>query len=113
LVYWVAFNTIYIRYNSSDIRNSSHFFPYTMFARIKKSGNHEYLQIVESYRQEGKVKQRMIASLGNIDDLTQDRNIEQIMESLEDFAEEASDYTFAYTVKGVREGFEDATVVHD
>jgi hypothetical protein len=32
---------------------------------------------------------------------------------VEDFAEEAPDYTFAYTVKGVREGFEDATVVHD
>jgi hypothetical protein len=32
---------------------------------------------------------------------------------VEDFAEETYDYTFAYTVKGVREGFEDVDVVQN
>jgi len=35
-----------------------------MFARIKKSGGHEYVQIVESYRQDGWVRQTVIATLG-------------------------------------------------
>jgi len=35
-----------------------------MFARIKRVSAYEYLQIVETYRRNGKVKQRMLASLG-------------------------------------------------
>ena len=40
-----------------------------MFTRISRSGGRAYLQIVESHRDaEGKVKQRLIASLGRLDD---------------------------------------------
>ena len=38
-----------------------------MFVRIKKSGHYEYLQIVQSERQWGQSKQKMIASLGRLD----------------------------------------------
>jgi hypothetical protein len=40
-----------------------------MFARVKKSGPHEYLQIVENRRVEGKVAQRVIATVGRLDRL--------------------------------------------
>ena len=35
-----------------------------MFARVKKSGKYQYLQIVENRKEKGKVKQRVIATVG-------------------------------------------------
>ena len=35
-----------------------------MFARIKKSGKYQYLQIVENRKENKKVKQRVIATIG-------------------------------------------------
>jgi hypothetical protein len=44
-----------------------------MFVRLKRSGSpgalREYLQIVESFREQGKVRQRLIATLGRRDEL--------------------------------------------
>ena len=40
-----------------------------MFARIKKSGKHQYLQIVENRRDGKKTVQRVIATLGRMDQL--------------------------------------------
>ena len=37
-----------------------------MFARVKKSGKYQYLQIVENRKEKGKVKQRVIATLGRL-----------------------------------------------
>jgi len=37
-----------------------------MFARVKKSGKYQYLQIVENRKEKGKVKQRVISTIGNI-----------------------------------------------
>ena len=42
-----------------------------MFARVKKSGRYEYLQIVHNERVEGRVRQRVIATLGRLDVLKQ------------------------------------------
>ena len=39
-----------------------------MFMRISRSGGRSYLQLVESFREDGKVKQRLIASLGRLDE---------------------------------------------
>jgi hypothetical protein len=36
-----------------------------VFARVKQSRNGEYLQIVESYRDEGRVRQRMVLYVGH------------------------------------------------
>ena len=36
-----------------------------MFARVKKSGRYQYLQIVHNERVDGRVKQRVIATLGD------------------------------------------------
>ena len=40
-----------------------------MFIRIIKSKNHEYIKIVENYREDGKVKQRVVANLGKVEDI--------------------------------------------
>ena len=40
-----------------------------MFTRIKRRGAHAYLQVVENRRIDGRVRQRLVASLGRLDDL--------------------------------------------
>jgi len=40
-----------------------------VFTRISRSGGRSYLQLVESFRENGKVKQRMVASLGRLDEV--------------------------------------------
>ena len=40
-----------------------------MFTRISRSGGRSYLQLVESFRENGKGKQRMVASLGRLDEV--------------------------------------------
>jgi transposase len=58
-----------------------------MFARIKKSGRNEYLQLVENRRQEGKISQRVVATIGRMDELRAGGNIETIIRSLSRFSE--------------------------
>lgn len=49
-----------------------------MFLKTTKSKNYTYLQLVESYRDSGKVKHRTIANLGRLDKLMEDRSLELI-----------------------------------
>ncbi len=42
-----------------------------MFARVKESRNEEYLQIVENYRDAGRVRQRMVMYVGHYDSIDQ------------------------------------------
>jgi hypothetical protein len=62
-----------------------------MFFRAKKSGSkhrpHEYLQIVESYRDGKTVRQRVIATLGRLDQLKASGQIDGLMQSLSRFSE--------------------------
>ena len=58
-----------------------------MFARIKKSGRYEYLQIVENRRVEGKTVQRVISTLGRMDRLQAKGNVESLVRSLSRFSE--------------------------
>lgn len=57
-----------------------------MYFREKKSGSHTYLQIVESHRQEGQPRQRVIATLGRLDELTQGGQLESLLASGARFA---------------------------
>ncbi len=41
-----------------------------MFIRIIKSKNHEYIKIVENYREDRKIKQRVIANLGKVENIS-------------------------------------------
>lgn len=56
-----------------------------MYTRITKSGGHEYLQLVESYRNEnGLPRVRVIASLGRVDKLRQNpKKLEPLIKGLE------------------------------
>jgi transposase len=58
-----------------------------MFARIKKSGLHQYLQIVENRRDGKKTVQRVIATLGRMDQLCAKGDIETLVHSISRFSE--------------------------
>jgi len=60
-----------------------------MFARIKKSGPYEYLQIVENRREGNKTRQRVIAHLGSVAELRGKGQIEPLVRSLARFSEQA------------------------
>ncbi len=58
-----------------------------MFARIKKSGRNEYLQLVENRREGKKISQRVVATIGRMDELQAGGSIETIIRSLSRFSE--------------------------
>ncbi|MBW2196125.1 MAG: IS1634 family transposase [Deltaproteobacteria bacterium] len=58
-----------------------------MFARIKKSGRYQYLQIVENRRQGRKVVQRVIATVGRLDQLHAKGDVETLVRSLARYSE--------------------------
>jgi len=60
-----------------------------MFARVKKSGKYQYLQIVENRKEKGKVKQRVIATVGRMDQLHEKNRVETLIRSLSRFSEKA------------------------
>ncbi len=60
-----------------------------MFFRQKKSGNRVYLQIVENRWQDGRSKQRMIATLGRLDQLQQTAQLEGLLRSAAKFCQAA------------------------
>jgi transposase len=58
-----------------------------MFARVKKTGPYEYLQIVENRREDKKSRQRVIATVGRLDELRAKGQIETLTRSLSRFSE--------------------------
>jgi len=62
-----------------------------MYVRLKRGGSaqapHDYLQIVEGYRQDGRVKQRVIANLGRLDELLRGGALDGLVTSLARFSE--------------------------
>ena len=60
-----------------------------MFARVKKSGPYQYLQLVENRRENGKVLQRVLVTLGRMDQMTEKGEVESLIRSLSRFSEKA------------------------
>jgi Transposase len=60
-----------------------------MFARVKKAGPYEYLQIVENRWEDKKSRQRVIATVGRMDELRAKGAIETLTRSLSRFSERA------------------------
>jgi hypothetical protein len=58
-----------------------------MFVRTKTTQGRTYLQVVESYWQDGRPRQRVIATLGRLDKLAQRGQIEGILRSLSRFSD--------------------------
>ncbi len=61
-----------------------------MFARVKKSGRYEYLQIVHNERVGDRVKQRVIATLGRLDQLRETGQLDAMLSSCARFSEHAA-----------------------
>lgn len=60
-----------------------------MFFRLKKSGERRYLQIVENRRDSGKVRQHVLATVGRIDELNANGNLDALLASGARFSEQA------------------------
>jgi transposase len=58
-----------------------------MFARVKKSGKYQYLQIVENRKVSSKVKQRVVATVGRLDQLQAKGRVETLIRSLSRYSE--------------------------
>jgi transposase len=58
-----------------------------MFARIKKSGKYQYLQIVQNRREGHKTVQRVIATVGRLDQMHQKGQVEKLIRSISRFSE--------------------------
>jgi hypothetical protein len=52
-----------------------------MFFRQKKSGNRVYLQIVENRWEQGRSRQRVVATLGRLDQLEKDGQLDRLLAS--------------------------------
>ena len=50
-----------------------------MFFRTKKSGTRSYLQVVENRWEDGRPKQRVIATLGRLDQLQQTGQLDALL----------------------------------
>jgi hypothetical protein len=61
-----------------------------VFARVKKSGPYQYVQVVHNERVEGRVRQRVIATLGRLDVLKETGQLEGLLESLARFSDHAA-----------------------
>jgi transposase len=58
-----------------------------MFFRVKKSGPREYLQIAHNRRENGKVKQEVIATIGRLDVLRESGSLDSLLRSGVKFSE--------------------------
>jgi hypothetical protein len=58
-----------------------------MFFRQKRSGDHVYLQIVENRWEKGGSKQRVIATVGRLDQLQESGQLDGLLQSGAKFAE--------------------------
>jgi arginine repressor len=58
-----------------------------MFFRVKQSGPRQYLQIVENSRHDGRVRQRVLTTLGRLDELQQSGHLDGLLASGARFAE--------------------------
>lgn len=60
-----------------------------MFLRVKKASGHEYLQIVENKWIAGKASQRVIGTIGRMDELAGGEQVDQLLRSLAKYSERA------------------------
>jgi len=58
-----------------------------MFFRQKKAGGHTYLQIVENRWEDGRARQRVLATLGRLDHLQSSKQLDALLESGSRFAQ--------------------------
>ncbi|MCC7375171.1 MAG: hypothetical protein IT581_11005 [Verrucomicrobiales bacterium] len=52
-----------------------------MFFRVKRTGGYAYLQIAESFREGGRVRQRVLSTLGRLDLLQSTGQLDALLRS--------------------------------
>ena len=52
-----------------------------MYFRVKRTGAYAYLQIVESFREQGQVRQRVLSTVGRLDALQASGQLDTLMRS--------------------------------
>jgi hypothetical protein len=52
-----------------------------MYFRVKRTGPYAYLQIVESFREQGRVQQRVLSTVGRLDVLQASGQLDALMRS--------------------------------
>jgi len=77
-----------------------------MFVREKISGKYTYLQLVHNYRKDGKVRQKVIGTIGRKDKLERTGQIDQIVESLAKYSKKVA------VLSALKDGDENVTSVH-
>jgi transposase len=83
-----------------------------MYTRITKSGGRQYLQLVESFRNErGKVRTRVVANLGRLDQITPER-VDPLINGLNRAVGRAEN-TSAEVVQEAGLGFGDVFALHE
>lgn len=60
-----------------------------MFLRVKKTSSRAYLQIVESYREQSRVRQRVIGTIGRMEELEARGQVDQLLRSLAKYSQRA------------------------
>ncbi len=60
-----------------------------MFARVKKSGLYQYLQLVENRKEGPKTMQRVVATVGRLDKLRKEGRMESLLQSMTRFSKNA------------------------
>jgi len=61
-----------------------------MFARVKTTGEYSYLQIVESYRDEGRDRRRVIVTPGRLDLLVAGGTLDALLRSLSRYSQKGA-----------------------
>lgn len=57
-----------------------------MFIKITKSGQHEYVQLVKSYRENGVVKHKVVLNFGRLDQLENNPSIQRLAIRLQELS---------------------------
>jgi hypothetical protein len=81
-------------FDDSDLGRTHHlsfnrYLSHHLPSKILKLSKYQYLQIVENRKEKGKVKQRVIATVGRMDQLQSQGRVETLIRSLSKFSEQA------------------------
>lgn len=70
-----------------------------MFIKVTKSGNHEYAQLVESFRENGMTRHKVMLNLGRLDHIKNNPSFQRIAKKLEELSTAKSQYSNINDIK--------------
>jgi hypothetical protein len=70
-----------------------------MFIKVTKSGNHEYAQLVESFRENGMTRHKVMLNLGRLDHIKNNPSFQRIAKKLEELSTAKLQYSNINDIK--------------